>query len=227
MSDRFNVVFKGELLPGVDPAEARKTVAQLLKVDAAKAEQLLGGQPTVLRRDVDLQTAEKIQRALQNAGAACELASLDGEAPSTETAPGDAPSAPPQADGVPGGEGISDKEVVNHYFETEDGHQMVVTNIETIPGKTIVEHFGLVSGSTIRAKHIGRDLMASLKNLVGGELKGYTQLMAESRSQATERMIAQARQIGANAIINVRYSTSSVAQGAAELYAYGTAVKFI
>jgi uncharacterized protein YbjQ (UPF0145 family) len=115
----------------------------------------------------------------------------------------------------------------NHYFETQDGHQMIVTNIETIPGKTIVEHFGLVSGSTIRAKHIGRDLMASLKNLVGGELKGYTQLMAESRRQATERMIAQARQIGANAIVNVRYSTSSVAQGAAELYAYGTAVKIV
>ena len=103
---------------------------------------------------------------------------------------------------------------------------MILTNIETIPGKTIVEHFGLVSGSTIRAKHVGRDLMASLKNLVGGELKGYTQLMAESRRQATERMIAQARQLGANAIINVRYSTSSVAQGAAELYSYGTAVKF-
>jgi uncharacterized protein YbjQ (UPF0145 family) len=115
---------------------------------------------------------------------------------------------------------------VHHYFETQDGHQIILTNIETIPGKTIVEHFGLVSGSTIRAKHVGRDLMASLKNLVGGELKGYTQLMAESRRQATERMIAQARQLGANAIINVRYSTSSVAQGAAELYSYGTAVKF-
>ena len=101
---------------------------------------------------------------------------------------------------------------------------MVITNIETVPGKTIVEHFGLVSGSTIRAKHVGRDLMAGLKNLVGGELKGYTQLLHESRQQALERMIEQARQLGANAVVNVRFSTSSVAQGAAELYAYGTAV---
>jgi uncharacterized protein YbjQ (UPF0145 family) len=101
---------------------------------------------------------------------------------------------------------------------------MVITNIETVPGKTIVEHFGLVSGSTIRAKHVGRDLMAGLKNLVGGELKGYTQLLHESRQQAVERMIEQAQQLGANAVVNVRFSTSSVAQGAAELYAYGTAV---
>lgn len=102
---------------------------------------------------------------------------------------------------------------------------MILTNVEVVPGKTIVEHFGLVSGSTIRAKHVGRDIMASLKNIVGGELKGYTQLLQESRRQATERMIEQARELGANAIINVRFSTSSVAQGAAELYAYGTAVR--
>ena len=102
---------------------------------------------------------------------------------------------------------------------------MIITNIETVPGKEIVVHFGLVAGNTIRAKHIGRDLMASLKNIVGGELKGYTQLMQESRQQAVDRMVEQASQLGANAIINVRFSTSSVAQGAAELYAYGTAVK--
>lgn len=102
---------------------------------------------------------------------------------------------------------------------------MILTNVETVPGKSIVEHYGLVAGSTIRAKHIGRDLMASLKNLVGGELKGYTQLMQESRQQAVDRMIEQAAQMGANAIVNVRFSTSSVAQGAAELYAYGTAVR--
>lgn len=102
---------------------------------------------------------------------------------------------------------------------------MIITNIETVPGKNIVAHFGLVSGSTIRAKHVGRDIMASLKNLVGGELKGYTQLLQESRQQALDRMVDQARQLGANAIVNVRFSTSSVAQGAAELYAYGTAVR--
>lgn len=102
---------------------------------------------------------------------------------------------------------------------------MILTNVETVPGKSIVEHYGLVAGSTIRAKHVGRDLMASLKNLVGGELKGYTQLMQESRQQAVDRMVEQAEQFGANAIVNVRFSTSSVAQGAAELYAYGTAVR--
>jgi uncharacterized protein YbjQ (UPF0145 family) len=226
MSERFNVIFKGELLPGVESSAARKTVAQLLKVDEAKAEPLFSGQPTVLRRDVDRDTAEKIQRALKNAGAVCELAPV-GAAEPTAPAAGDASPAPPQP-GAPQSQAAAPQgEVVHHFFETQDGHQMIITNIETIPGKTIVEHFGLVSGSTIRAKHIGRDFMASLKNLVGGELKGYTQLMAESRRQATERMIAQARQLGANAIINVRYSTSSVAQGAAELYAYGTAVKFV
>jgi uncharacterized protein YbjQ (UPF0145 family) len=115
--------------------------------------------------------------------------------------------------------------VKQHYVTTEEGGQVILTNIEVIPGKTIVEHFGLVSGSTIRAKHVGRDLMASLKNLVGGELKGYTQLLTESRNQASRRMIRQAVDLGANAIVNVRFSTSSVAQGAAELYAYGTAVR--
>jgi uncharacterized protein YbjQ (UPF0145 family) len=102
---------------------------------------------------------------------------------------------------------------------------MYVTNIETIPGKTIVEHFGLVQGSTVRAKHIGRDLMAGLKNLVGGELKGYTELLSESRDEALQRMIREAKAMGANAVVNVRFATSSVAQGAAELFAYGTAVR--
>jgi len=102
---------------------------------------------------------------------------------------------------------------------------VILTNVETVPGKKIVEHFGLVQGSTIRAKHVGRDIMASLKNLVGGELKGYTELLREARKEATDRMVAQANQLGANAIVNVRYATSSVAQGAAELFAYGTAVR--
>jgi len=102
---------------------------------------------------------------------------------------------------------------------------MILTNIESVPGKRITEHFGLVSGSTIRAKHIGKDIMAGLKNIVGGELKGYTQLLQESREQAVERMTEQAGMLGANAIVNIRFSTSSVAAGAAELYAYGTAVR--
>ena len=102
---------------------------------------------------------------------------------------------------------------------------MLLTNVETVPGKKIVQHFGLVQGSTIRAKHVGKDIMASLKNIVGGELKGYTQLLKEARQEATDRMVEQAQQLGANAIVNVRYATSSVAQGAAELFAYGTAVR--
>lgn len=101
---------------------------------------------------------------------------------------------------------------------------MIVTNLEIVPGKAILKHFGLVQGNTIRAKHAGRDFMAGLKNIFGGELKGYTELLSESRREATERMIQQAESLGANAVLNVRYSTSSIAQGAAELYAYGTAV---
>ena len=102
---------------------------------------------------------------------------------------------------------------------------MIMTNVNTVPGKKIVEHFGIVQGSTVRAKHIGRDLMAGLKNLVGGELKGYTELLQDSRQEAMDRMAEQARQMGANAVVNIRFATSSVAQGAAELFAYGTAVR--
>jgi uncharacterized protein YbjQ (UPF0145 family) len=102
---------------------------------------------------------------------------------------------------------------------------MILTNIETIPGKKVQEHYGLVQGSTIRAKHFGRDLMAGFKNIVGGELKGYTELLQESRNQALERMCQQAEELGANAVINVRLATSSVAAGAAEILAYGTAVR--
>ncbi len=102
---------------------------------------------------------------------------------------------------------------------------MLITNVEQVPGKQIVEHYGLVSGSTVRAKHVGRDIMAGLKNIVGGELKGYTELLNDARGQAVQRMIDQAEQLGANAVINVRFATSAVAQGASELYAYGTAVK--
>ena len=81
-----------------------------------------------------------------------------------------------------------------------------------------------MSGSTVRAKHVGRDIFASIKNIFGGELKGYTELLGESRDEALERMKAQAQQLGANAIVNVRFSTSSIAAGAAEIYVYGTAV---
>ena len=101
---------------------------------------------------------------------------------------------------------------------------MILTNIETVPGKTITKHLGLVNGNTVRAKHAGKDILAGLKNIVGGELKAYTELLQESRDEATQRMVEQAKAIGANAVVNVRYSTSSVSAGAAELFAYGTAV---
>ena len=102
---------------------------------------------------------------------------------------------------------------------------MILSNTEEVPGRQIREFYGVVTGSTVRAKHIGRDLMAGLKNLVGGELKGYTELLQEARQEALDRMSEQAHAIGANAVVNVRFSTSSVAQGAAELFAYGTAVR--
>ena len=102
---------------------------------------------------------------------------------------------------------------------------MIVTNTVTVAGYEITELLGLVQGNTVRAKNVGRDIMAGLKNLAGGELKGYTELLTESRQEALTRMIAQAEQLGANAIVNVRFTTSSVTSGASELYAYGTAVK--
>ncbi len=101
---------------------------------------------------------------------------------------------------------------------------MLISNTQEIPGKAIVNFYGVVSGSTVRAKHIGRDIMASLKNVIGGELEGYTELLTEARGEAIRRMSHQAEDLGANAIVNVRFATSSVAQGAAELFAYGTAV---
>lgn len=101
---------------------------------------------------------------------------------------------------------------------------MIICNTEMVPGKEVRENLGLVQGSTVRAKHVGRDIMAGLKNIVGGELKGYTELLEDARNEALERMIDEARELGANAVVNVRFSTTSVTQGAAELFAYGTAV---
>jgi uncharacterized protein YbjQ (UPF0145 family) len=101
---------------------------------------------------------------------------------------------------------------------------MELSNLEVIPGRRVLRHLGLVQGSTVRSKHAGRDIMAGLKNIVGGELKGYTELLVEARQEAVERMVAQARAVGANAVINVRFSTSNITSGAAEVMAYGTAV---
>ena len=101
---------------------------------------------------------------------------------------------------------------------------MILSNTEGVPGKQITGFFGVVSGSTVRAKHVGRDIMAGFKNIIGGELKAYTELISEARADAIARMVQEAESLGANAVVNIRFSTSSVAQGAAELFAYGTAV---
>ena len=108
---------------------------------------------------------------------------------------------------------------------TSQGDGIVLTTLETVPGRAILEHYGLVSGSTVRSKHAGRDLLSSLRNIFGGELRAYTELLEEARAESVERMVAQARSVGANAILNIRFSTSAVSAGAAELYAYGTAVR--
>jgi len=104
---------------------------------------------------------------------------------------------------------------------------MILTNTEAVAGHRIVETLGIVKGSTVRAKHVGRDFMAGLKSIVGGEISGYTEMLAEARTQAEERLIAEARQLGADAVVNVRYTTSAVMQGAAEMLAYGTAVRVV
>ena len=101
---------------------------------------------------------------------------------------------------------------------------MIVVNTETVTGYDVIEVKGMVQGNTVRAKHMGRDIAASFKNMVGGELKGYTELLTESRREALARMLQQAQELGANAVVNVRFTTSAITAGAAEMMAYGTAV---
>ena len=229
MSDRYTVIFEGRIMPGKNAEMVKERLKSALKTTDQGLAKLFTGSPVAIRKSTDLATAEKYKKVFANAGAFCEIRQDEApgsQAPATQPAassPDAASPAPQRPTDPPPVPPVS--QVKTHYITTSDGGKMVITNIETVPGKTVVEHFGLVSGSTIRAKHIGRDFMAGLKNLVGGELKGYTQLLQESRQQAMDRMVEEARLMGANAIVNVRFSTSSVAQGAAELYAYGTAVK--
>jgi uncharacterized protein YbjQ (UPF0145 family) len=103
---------------------------------------------------------------------------------------------------------------------------MIIATTETIPGKNIVEVLGIARGSTVRARNVGRDFFAGLKNIVGGEISEYTKLQADSREQAMQRMIDDANRMGADAIVCFRLNTSVITQGAAEILAYGTAVKF-
>lgn len=102
---------------------------------------------------------------------------------------------------------------------------MLLVNTEKVPGKEILEVFGMVRGSTIQSKHIGKDFMAGLKTLVGGEISEYTEMLESARQIALGRMVKDAENLGANAIVNIRFATSAVMQGAAELMVYGTAVR--
>ena len=102
---------------------------------------------------------------------------------------------------------------------------MILSSTETVVNHTITETLGIARGSTVRSRNIGRDIFASLKNIVGGEIEEYTKLQADAREQAFQRMINDAKKLDADAIVNVRFTTSVVAQGASEMLAYGTAVK--
>jgi len=104
---------------------------------------------------------------------------------------------------------------------------MIVTTTDQIPKKEIIQVIGIVKGNSIRAKHLGKDIMSGFKHLVGGELKEYTKMIDEARDAAYDKMVAEARGLGADAVVSMRYSTSAIAQGAAEVMCYGTAVKLV
>lgn len=101
---------------------------------------------------------------------------------------------------------------------------MIISTLGEVPDRKIKSHLGLVNGNTVRAKHLGRDIFAGLKQLIGGEIRGYTEMMEESRDEAVRRMMSKAEKMGANAVIAVRFSTSQIMHGAAEVMVYGTAV---
>jgi uncharacterized protein YbjQ (UPF0145 family) len=102
---------------------------------------------------------------------------------------------------------------------------MIMVTMDFVPGRKVGKTLGLVRGNTIRARHIGRDILAALRNIVGGEISDYTKMMAESREQAIDRMVEEAESLGADAILNIRFATSMIMQSASEILAYGTAVK--
>ncbi|HCH0001486.1 TPA: heavy metal-binding domain-containing protein [Vibrio parahaemolyticus] len=104
---------------------------------------------------------------------------------------------------------------------------MIYTTTDTIPGKEIAEVRGVVTDNVVQSKHIGRDLMAGLKSIVGGEIRGYTEMMTEARDIAIQRMVEQANQKGADAIVGIRFTTSSIVDGSSEILAFGTAVKLV
>jgi len=199
----YNIVFFFFFVPDINPGTIRENLMNLLKTNEKGIDRFFSGKPIIIRENLDFESAERVKQTFEKAGAICTLEPVNVSDDNNKPQP----------------------LIAQRYIKTADGKNMIITNIEIIPGKTIVDHFGLVSGSTIRAKHAGKDLMAALKNLIGGELKGYTVLLQEARQEAMNRMIEQAGRLGANAVVNVRFSTASVAQGAAELLVYGTAVR--
>jgi len=108
---------------------------------------------------------------------------------------------------------------------TEEKMGIILSNTETVPGRTVAKIIGIAMGNTVRAKNIGKDIGAAFKNLVGGEIKQYTEMLSDARREAMNRMINDAKDMGADAVINIRFMTSAIMGGAAELFAYGTAVK--
>ena len=120
--------------------------------------------------------------------------------------------------------GASQEEYFHDFYDKEEA-VMILSNIEYVPGREI-EVLGLVKGTVAQSKNFGRDFMAGMKTLVGGEIKGYTEMLIEARQLATKRMVDEAEALGADAVINVRYGSASVMQGAAEVIAYGTAVRY-
>ena len=207
---------QGNVVPGKQADGVKKELMRLLKADDQGIDRLFTGKPVVVRRNVDGATAEKYQQAFYVAGAICKLVAAEG-----------GERRRPVHRGKGNGNSCGPKRRVAFCADSgysgsqrRDSHEY-----RDRSRKDHCRAFRAGFRKHHQGKHVGRDIMASFKNLIGGEIKSYTKLLQESREQATERMIDQARQMGANAVVNVRYSTSSVAQGAAELYAYGTAVR--
>ncbi|MGE0087443.1 MAG: YbjQ family protein [Desulfococcaceae bacterium] len=280
---KYDLIFEGKVAEGQNRSTVAKNLMNLLKTDENGVKRLFSGGPSVIKKNMDRETAMKYKQAMNKAGALCRIEETgaspapppvqkdiqkkqpvpkESAAPDKSVKQKTVPDKPLKQEAAKEGEDADKPEMILcphcNYRQKTSGRcimcgksiteiieappqiqqvrtrqiqrmpktgEVLLTNIESVPGREIAEHFGLVSGNTIRAKHVGKDILASLKNLVGGELKGYTELLRESREQAVERMKEQARQLGANAVVNVRFSTSSITQGAAELYAYGTAVR--
>jgi hypothetical protein len=160
MSDRYHVVFEGEVVSGKHVEAVKKELMRMLKVDEQGVDRLFAGRSVIVRKNVDAGTAEKYQDAFYAAGAICKLQAADGEGSESDG------GQQGENDGNAGRRPAISSAAKTVATAVRNG--VILTNIETVPGKEIVEHFGLVSGSTIRAKHVGRDIMAGFKNHVGG-----------------------------------------------------------